>query len=78
MCRTSERIAEVDFVVECEGTLLPLEVKSGMIRSIESLSVYAEKFHPPRRYHTSPRNFESHDDVANIPLYAIERFPGLR
>jgi predicted AAA+ superfamily ATPase len=75
---TSEHIAEVDFIVECEGELLPLEVKSGMMRSIKGLRVYAEKYHPSRLYRASPRNFERRDDFVNIPLYAIELFPGLR
>ena len=74
----SEGIAEVDFLVVHDGEILPLEVKSGMHRSIKSLWVYAGKFKTPRVYRTSPRNFECRDDFANIPLYAIALFPQLR
>ena len=74
----SEGIAEVDFVVEHEEAVLPLEVKSGMHRSIKSLWVFADRFASPRVYRTSPRNFERRDRFANIPLYAIGLFPRLR
>jgi predicted AAA+ superfamily ATPase len=74
----SEGIAEVDFIVVQEDTILPLEVKSGMHRSIKSLWVYADKFTPSRLYRASPRNFECRDRFANIPLYAIGLFPQLR
>ena len=71
----SEGIAEVDFLVEHDQTILPLEVKSGLNRNIKSLRMYAGKFHPPRIYRASPRNFECRDDFVNIPLYAIGLFP---
>jgi predicted AAA+ superfamily ATPase len=74
----SDGIAEVDFVVAQEGNILPLEVKSGLNRTIKSLRVYDEKFSPPRLYRTSPRNFECRDHFANIPLYAVGLFPQLR
>jgi len=74
----SEGIAEVDFLIPAEDKILPLEVKSGMNRNVKSLRVFAEKFKPARIYRTSPRNFYSHDDFVNIPLYAIELFPDLR
>jgi uncharacterized protein len=71
----SEGIAEVDFLVLHEQTILPLEVKSGLNRNIKSLRIYAEKFNPPCLYRSSPRNFDYHDDFVNIPLYAIGSFP---
>ena len=74
----SEGVAEVDFLVMDNEMILPLEVKSGLNRNIKSLRVYAEKFHPPRIYRTSPRNFECRGDFANIPLYAIDLFPKLK
>ena len=74
----SEGIAEVDFLVEHDGKILPLEVKNGMNRAIKSLWVYADKFKPPRVYRASPRNFECRDNFGNIPLYAAELFPQLR
>ncbi len=74
---TSENIAEVDFLLVHEDRILPLEVKSGLNRNIKSLRVYSEKYGASRLYRTSPRNFESRNDFANIPLYAIGLFPEL-
>lgn len=71
----SEGVAEVDFIVTHQDTILPLEVKSGLNRNIKSLRVYAQKFKPARIYRTCPRNFEHRDDFMNIPLYAIGLFP---
>ncbi len=74
---TSEGLAEVDFLMEHEGVIHPLEIKSGLNRNIKSLRVYAEKYKPSRIYRCSPRNFESRNDFANIPLYAIGQLPEL-
>jgi hypothetical protein len=74
----SEWIAEVDFLVAHEESVLPLEVKSGLHRAIKSLWVFADRFASPRVYRASPRNFEGRDRFANIPLYAIGLFPQLR
>ncbi len=71
----SEGIAEVDFLVEHDQAILPLEVKSGLNRNIKSLRVYEEKFKPPRIFRASPRNYECRDDFVNFPLYAIGMFP---
>jgi len=73
---TSKSEAEVDFVLCHEGTILPLEVKSGTSRRTKSLRVYAGKYKPPRVFRTSPRNFTLDGDLMNIPLYAVGRFPG--
>ncbi len=74
----SEGIAEVDFLVMHDEGILPLEVKSGLNRSIKSLWVYADKFKPSRVYRISPRNFEYRDNFGNIPLNAAGLFPQLR
>jgi predicted AAA+ superfamily ATPase len=71
----SDGVAEVDFLVAHDHTIMPLEVKSGLSRNVKSLRVFAEKFHPPRIYRVSPRNFECRDDFVNFPLYAIGLFP---
>ncbi len=74
---TTKWEAEVDFVISKNENILPLEVKSGMSRKTKSLRVYAQKYHPDKIYRTSPRNFTIDDDLINLPLYAISRFPEL-
>lgn len=73
----SDGVAEVDFLLEYNQKILPLEVKSGMKRNVKSLWVYEQKFKPEQIFRCSPRNFEVNDKFVNIPLYAIGSFPEL-
>ncbi len=66
---TSKSDAEVDFILQNNNTILPLEVKSGLNRNIKSLRSYADRYHPHKIYRTSPRNFTEDNDCINIPLY---------
>jgi predicted AAA+ superfamily ATPase len=66
---TSEGVAKVDFIIEHELTVLPLEVKSGVSLKKKSLLVYADKFHPSILLRTSLLNLKKDGMIANIPLY---------
>lgn len=68
---TSQRTAEVDFVIENgSAKAVPVEVKSlDNVRS-RSLAVYREKYEPERCVRLSTRNFGSEGDVESVPLYA--------
>lgn len=68
---TSKSDAEVDFIINSDNHIIPLEVKSGYGKGIKSLRSYAEKYSPKKMYRTSPRNFMQDGDFCNIPLYAI-------
>lgn len=65
-----ENTAELEFLLEREGALLPIEVKSGWVTQAKSLKVFAEKYRPTRRVTLSARNF-SRDPGGSIrvPLY---------
>ncbi len=67
---TSKSDAEVDFILQQNNTIIPLEVKSGLNRNIKSLRSYADKYQPQKIYRTSPRNFTQDGSFVNIPLYA--------
>lgn len=71
---TSRSDAEVDFVIEKENKVLPLEVKSGMSRKKQSLLSYKEKYQPQKLYRISPRNYEKQDNFINLPLYGVNFF----
>lgn len=68
---TSKSDAEVDFLLDFENIILPLEVKSGLNRNIKSLRSYADKYSPKFIFRTSPRNFTNDGDFVNIPVYGI-------
>ncbi len=72
---SSDRDAEVDFVLEYDGQLFPLEVKSGTSTKAKSLLVYQEKYRPPFITRTSLMNLNQNGKVRNYPLYLISSFP---
>ncbi|MCK5823166.1 MAG: ATP-binding protein [Bacteroidales bacterium] len=68
---TSKSDAEVDFIIQKDNNIYPLEVKSGTSRNLKSLRSYAEKYKPKLIFRTSPRNFVKSENFINIPLYAV-------
>jgi len=71
---TSRSDAEVDFLLDNENMIIPVEVKSGTSLAMKSLQSYAAKYNPDRILRVSPRNFIQSDKFINIPLYAIKAF----
>lgn len=72
---TSDREAEVDFLVESEGNIFPLEVKSGTSAKKKSLLVYQQKYQPSVICRSTLMNLKKDGNVCNYPLYFISRFP---
>lgn len=70
---TSKSDAEVDFLIQKENKIYPLEVKSGTSLNIKSLRSYADKYKPDLIFRASPRNFIKSGDFINIPLYAVSK-----
>lgn len=68
---TSKSDAEVDFIIQSNMEIYPLEVKSGLSRNLKSLRSYADKYKPKLIVRTSPRNFIRSDTFVNLPLYAL-------
>lgn len=66
----SERGAEIDFVIQREGRLIPIEVKSADNTRAKSLKVYMETFRPDYAIKLSAKNFGCQDGKKIVPLYA--------
>lgn len=66
----SDRGAEVDFVIQREGRLIPIEVKSADNTRAKSLKVYMDTFTPDYAIKLSARNFGFEDGKKTVPLYA--------
>lgn len=66
----SSRGAEVDFVIQRDGQLIPIEVKSADNTKSKSLKVYMETYHPPYAIKLSVKNFAFEDHKKIVPLYA--------
>lgn len=71
----SEKDAEVDFLLEHDGEIFPLEVKSGTSSKKKSLLVYNKKYQPRLISRTSLMNLKQDGNCCNYPLYLIGRFP---
>lgn len=74
---TSEGRAELDFVIEQDGFIYPLEVKAGNSSKKKSLKVYGDTYHPKMLIRCSPMNLRKDGDVLNCPLYLIEELRAL-
>lgn len=66
----SERGAEIDFVIQREGKLIPVEVKSADNTKAKSLKVYMETHKPDYAIKLSAKNFSFENGKKTVPLYA--------
>jgi uncharacterized protein len=70
------RQSEIEFLIQHEGNIIPVEVKSGSRTRAKSLSVYSEKYSPEIKVVASLKNLElSKDKTLNVPLYLIDKLP---
>lgn len=66
----SDGEAEIDFVIQRDGKLIPIEVKSAANAKAKSLKVYMERFNPAYAIKISTNNFGFGNNIKSIPLYA--------
>lgn len=66
----SDRGAEVDFIIQRDGKLIPIEVKSADNTKAKSLKLYIEKFKPDYAIKLSTKNFGAQNNIKTVPLYA--------
>ena len=69
--------AEVDYVISRGGVIYPIEVKSGIRGSMQSLRIFLEAKHLAKGIRTSLENFGAYDDILVYPLYAIGNVCGV-
>lgn len=67
----SDRGAEVDFVIQRDGNLIPIEVKSADNTRAKSLNVYIKTYEPKYAIKISAKNFSFEDGKKTVPLYAV-------
>ena len=67
----SDRGAEVDFVIQREGQLIPIEVKAADNTRAKSLAVYMKTYKPAYALKLSAKNFGFEDGKKTVPLYAV-------
>lgn len=65
--------AEVDFIIQTNHDIIPVEVKAELNLQAKSLKVYNEKFRPTICVRTSMADYKKESWVINLPLYAISQ-----
>ncbi|MBS6251693.1 MAG: ATP-binding protein [Clostridia bacterium] len=63
---------EIDFIIQYQNEIIPIEVKSGKSVNNTSLKVYNEVNKPKTRIRLSMKNLSKDDNLINIPLFMIE------
>lgn len=66
----SERGAEIDFIIQRDNKLIPIEVKSADNTKSKSLRVYMETYKPSYAIKLSSKNFDFENNIKTVPLYA--------
>lgn len=69
--------AEVDFLIQWNRMISPVEVKAEENLQAKSLKVFHEKFKPVVSVRTSMSDFREQDWMVNLPLYAIGELEGV-
>jgi predicted AAA+ superfamily ATPase len=65
--------AEIDFLIQHDGQVIPIEVKAEENLQAKSLKVFCEKFKPQLAIRTSMSDYRKENCLSNIPLYAISQ-----
>ena len=66
----SDRGAEIDFIIQREGQIIPIEVKSADNTKAKSLNIYVKSYNPVYAIKLSAKNFDFKDNKKIVPLYA--------
>lgn len=63
---------EVDFLIQRDGEILPIEVKAEENLQGKSLRLFSEKYHLSNALRFSMSNYRKQDWMTNYPLYALQ------
>lgn len=68
-------LAEVDFLLQYEGNIIPIEAKASINLKAKSLKAYMDYYNPQFALRTSLAQFSRNKNLYDIPLYLIGEFP---
>ena len=70
---TSGNTAEVEFVIQHAGRIIPIEVKADRNVTAKSLAFYRKQYAPQLSIRLSTLNMRKDDDLLNLPLYMVDK-----
>jgi len=68
---TDKNTAEIEFLIQHKGEIIPIEVKSGKNVKSESLNTYRTEFNPACAVRASLKNYGFVNGLYSVPLYLI-------
>lgn len=73
-----ENTAEIEFLRDINGDIIPIEVKSGWVTKAKSLAIFSEKYQPKYRVIFSAKNLYCDHALKThyYPIYIAEKWPG--
>ncbi len=71
---TENSSGEIDFVLQKNGSVIPIEVKAEENLHAKSLRSYCQKNPPEKAIRTSMSNYREQDWMTNVPLYLLSEF----
>jgi predicted AAA+ superfamily ATPase len=66
---TDKNTAEIEFLIQYENEIIPLEVKYGKNVKSESLNTYRNEYRPAHSIRASLKKYGIVDDLYSVPLY---------
>ncbi len=66
--------AEVDYIIQKNSSILPIEIKSSNSGAMQSLRIFLKEKNIQKGVRFSLENFSSLEDVSIYPLYAVSTF----
>ena len=75
----SGRMSEIEFVLELDGNIIPVEVKAGINTKAKSLLAFINKYRPvfSIKFTGNKFGYDKHRKIYNYPMYMISKFPEL-
>lgn len=69
--------AEVDFIIQEQAMIIPVEVKAGTTGRLRSLHIFMEEKKSPVAIRISQHPLDFQDGILSVPLYLIKQIPRL-
>lgn len=67
----SDGKAELDFMIQKDVSIVPIEVKTSIHTKSRSLDLYMKKYNPNYAIRISEKNFGFDNGIKSVPLYAV-------
>jgi predicted AAA+ superfamily ATPase len=69
--------AEIDYLISCGSSVLPIEVKAGKTGTLRSMHIFLEQYSLPAGLRISQHYFNRTLPIISLPFYAIKDIPHL-